>query len=946
MRLRLSLLLFVTVIFGTLLSNIRIASAAPATGSWIDMVFISYDGAQFTDVNPYDSVHEYARKNGGCVDKIYADPGNPGSGTYVDLEKSQVNGDCFAIDKDGQPHKVNGDDRLQIIRYAQSINLTSGDRSKIGAYGVDEETLKGYINPGWFDDYPHKAPLVEFKTPPANDPLSGQFPNRFYAVIGIGQLYAQLQGNTATICFQSLLTDDTSCEEVKLASGSLPNINDDFAPDPPGGGGDSSTKVSCENNAGPLGWILCKLVDGLRDATEWMMNNVIVPWLRIDPLRDETRDSTFRTWSNFRILANIALVIAMLVAVFGQALGGGMIDAYTAKKMMPRILIAAILINLSFYIVGLAVDATNIVARGITGLLLTPFNVGGFTTQIDWGGSVTAGLGLAAAGGTLWALAGPGIAFLAVFVLLPALFAVLGVFATLIIRIVIMTFLIVVAPIAFALYVLPNTEQYFKKWWSLLVKTLLVYPIVMIIFAMSQVVSAIFTSQDDKGLSGIVAIVLAVLPLFLIPFAFKLSGGMIAAVSGSIQGLGKKAVEGIKGNPNDPYSLRRRTTRNLNIRAQETGLHPQQLGSYLDPRQLRRGRGWSWGQAQRRALRQAGSQAARAELEKSNLWAAAQGDSNVMAQLARYGSADEAIGAANNWHTGEMGRINEAESRGTITAGEAQAQRGTAERKHRQRMSAIAFGDRLGFGNPAVARAAMNNPYQVGFEMDAGEKGWDEANAMARRIAGNDDFQYRSIMDEFQAVGKGPAGRVDLAGNTDGDRDYDGIKAWGSGSLYEIGSGKPRGVSGVADYIGHRDGHGNIDGLIGRIANNSLDARDQTIIKEATERGVDPRIVATEKVGKFYSETTQLAQNAKGAAGDEAIIQRRIIGELINSEAGLNPFIAQLTAGLPSTPGNKADALAASPDVRLISRTYERPDLIPNQGGAGGGGGGGAPGGP
>jgi len=78
-------------------------------------------------------------------------------------------------------------------------------------------------------------------------------------------------------------------------------------------------------------------------------------------------------WSSFRLYGDIVLVIALLVIVFGEAIGGGVIDAYTAKKVLPRILIAAILINLSIYIVAALEDIVNIVGSGLDSLIRLPF---------------------------------------------------------------------------------------------------------------------------------------------------------------------------------------------------------------------------------------------------------------------------------------------------------------------------------------------------------------------------------------------------------------------------------------------------------------------------------------------------------------------------------------------------------------------------------------------
>src|SRR5207253_1847614 len=50
-----------------------------------------------------------------------------------------------------------------------------------------------------------------------------------------------------------------------------------------------------------------------------------------------------------------------------------MLDAYSIKKIAPRILIGIILINLSLYLVVAATEVTRVVARGAAGLITQPF---------------------------------------------------------------------------------------------------------------------------------------------------------------------------------------------------------------------------------------------------------------------------------------------------------------------------------------------------------------------------------------------------------------------------------------------------------------------------------------------------------------------------------------------------------------------------------------------
>lgn len=330
--------------------------------------------------------------------------------------------------------------------------------------------------------------------------------------------------------------------------------------------GDES-KATCEASGFTLAWLFCGVINGLAEASEGIFNNFIKPFLRTTVVNiDDTNDPIYKVWSNFRVIANILLVLALLVVVLGQSVGGGLIDAYTAKKVLPRLFAAAILINISIYLVAFMVDLTNILGEGAGRLITAPFSVGDYLS-IEPNFLVSAG-GLAAFVGGTWAAitigGGALLSFLWVFVLMPALFAMIGVFVTLILRQGLILFLIIVSPVAFALYCLPNTEKYFKKWWDLLFKALLVYPIIVVLFAVAHILAVTIagansTSGGRSTLGQIAGIVVMLIPMFLIPFAFKMAGGAVASLYGAINGFGKKGVEAIKGNANDPTSLRRRT---------------------------------------------------------------------------------------------------------------------------------------------------------------------------------------------------------------------------------------------------------------------------------------------------------------------------------------------------------------------------------------------------
>ena len=403
----------------------------------------------------------------------------------------------------------------------------------------------------------------------------------------------QCGGDKNKKCFHILEDDGFSPELSKLMKeldsdyqkkieDSKGNQGDNSGGSNPSGGGNTDgtaddTNATCEASGFSLNWILCPVFNMFAETTDWLFKNLVSPLLYTSPVSTDPADPSFKAWSAFRVYGNIFLIIAMLVIVFGQTIGGGIIDAYTAKKVMPRILVAAILINLSVYIVGLLVDITNVLGKGIGQLMMAPvadlLNVAP-SPGAQLGAVLTTVLALFLGsagiagflGGFLTAgFLGKAAVFILIGIIVPAMLAILAVFATLVIRRGMILALIMVSPVAFALYCLPNTEQYFKKWWNLLFETLLVFPIVVVIFSTASILSATILVANDAvgsagspnpvtaGLAGLIAFSLQIIPLFLIPFSFKFAGGamgkLYAAVAGGtakVGGLTKSRKEQAK----------------------------------------------------------------------------------------------------------------------------------------------------------------------------------------------------------------------------------------------------------------------------------------------------------------------------------------------------------------------------------------------------------------
>lgn len=372
------------------------------------------------------------------------------------------------------------------------------------------------------------------------------------AGVNVGQLSTALTGSQAAAA--TLYSNERSCVQANgqwdAAAGTC---NTDNRPESP----------TCEGGSWGMNWIFCPIYEGLSSASGWVLEHVLVPQLRTSPLclngtgqgcATKHTDPIYQIWSSFRTYGNIFLIIALLVVIFGEVIGGGVIEAYTVKKVLPRLLIGAVLINLSIYLVAIMIDITNIIGNGIMTLITSPLKDQGLFMIRPEGVATNLGVFGGAAGGIILgagSVAGlfsiSGAVMLLDVVLVPVFLIFIAILAVLAIRKAVIIALVLVAPLAFALYCLPNTEKYFKKWWEVLLEMLMVYPIIMLFFALSSVMSVIIefdTAGNDSAtgaINAVLSLIFTILPLFLIPMAFKIAGSTLGSLMGAVDGIREKA---------------------------------------------------------------------------------------------------------------------------------------------------------------------------------------------------------------------------------------------------------------------------------------------------------------------------------------------------------------------------------------------------------------------
>lgn len=322
-------------------------------------------------------------------------------------------------------------------------------------------------------------------------------------------------------------------------------------------GKEDAEKDPCYNSGiESMSWIICPAIDNTSEAVDGI-EKVLRDWLQIDTNK-VFKKQTYTAWGVFRNIANIALIIILLVVIFSQLTGVG-IDNYGIKKLLPKLVVMAILINLSYVICELAVDLSNILGVGLNDMFK---NIGitiraGAGTGDETVSGIVAGLFAALGGaGAISSIAitaisiksGGGIMLVVslILVLLVALVAVLMFFVMLGARMIIVIVFTVIAPVAFALYILPNTQNLFKKWWKVFQTALVVFPICGALYGASFIIKAIiFGGGEVNFIWGLIAVCAPFLPFLLLPTLLKGALAGLGALGGTLTMLGNGLKKGL-----------------------------------------------------------------------------------------------------------------------------------------------------------------------------------------------------------------------------------------------------------------------------------------------------------------------------------------------------------------------------------------------------------------
>lgn len=322
---------------------------------------------------------------------------------------------------------------------------------------------------------------------------------------------------------------------------------------------------SCYDHAKALGWVICAALDTAGTAAKDLYNQVARQFLSINASYFEDNSPVLGAWNLFRDIANIVFIILLLLVIFSQITGYG-IDNYGIKKILPKLIITAILINLSYIICRFAVDVSNILGNGLKGLfegLAAEISVDSSyklqnTDTVDgiFTGLLT-GLGVVGAAGgglALWSM-GPAFILPVLIAVLVVLISVLFIFILLGVRQAAVILLVAISPVAVVCYLLPNTKKVFDRYIKMMSGLLLLYPICGLLVGAGAFASRLLLTTAGGTLMAIIAVTVMVAPFLFIPTLLRNSFSALGNIGAKISGMGSRIGSGTSKNlkGSEPY---------------------------------------------------------------------------------------------------------------------------------------------------------------------------------------------------------------------------------------------------------------------------------------------------------------------------------------------------------------------------------------------------------
>jgi hypothetical protein len=301
-----------------------------------------------------------------------------------------------------------------------------------------------------------------------------------------------------------------------------------------GKGDDTSACIANSNTT--LEWLACPLITAMSKSAE-LLNSAVEKQLDFHPADFLPNDGpAHKAWNVIKDLVSSVLIIILLIMVISQSIGTGVFEAYTVKKILPRLVIAVVAMQLSWDLCIFLINFVDSLGTGLASLLAAPFggpgnlDLGSLLNHEGPGAGVTVEVTLTAAlvsAGFLGATFLPG-AFLIAFSIF---MAVLVGLASVLLRNIIIIACVLFSPLALLVWVMPGSamQGYWKQWRENFTKVLLLFPLMIGIIYAGRIFAYVAGGAKNVGVLNIIMILVGFFaPYYFLPKAFKYGGSLMS----------------------------------------------------------------------------------------------------------------------------------------------------------------------------------------------------------------------------------------------------------------------------------------------------------------------------------------------------------------------------------------------------------------------------------
>ena len=295
---------------------------------------------------------------------------------------------------------------------------------------------------------------------------------------------------------------------------------------------------------GLLGWSICPAInaaiifaDGAWSIFEFLLIN--------DPL--DGSGTYYDSWTKVRDIANAILVVIFLGIVISQVSNIG-ISNYGIKKMLPRLVIVAVAINISYYLMQVIIDIANITGKSIDSIFSGFESYSGLKAADGWSvlfdsillsATVAGSVGVTLAAGAV--LGWPAIILFLGAMIIPAIIGIIAGLLALQVRSMLIPILAIFSPVALVAWVLPNTQKLFDKWKSMFTGLVFLYPLASIYYGGLKFAASITLGSGESGnIQRLMALAALFIGTFMVAVIAIKSNSIMGKIVGGIGGFANK----------------------------------------------------------------------------------------------------------------------------------------------------------------------------------------------------------------------------------------------------------------------------------------------------------------------------------------------------------------------------------------------------------------------